>query len=70
VDAVFNRAIAAGATVKIPLDDMFWGDRYGLVTDPFEHDWSLASHKEDLTPEQIAKNAEAIFAKGGCGTES
>lgn len=70
VDAVFNQAVATGATVKMPLDDMFWGDRYGIVTDPFGHDWSLASHKEDLTPDQIAKGAEAMFAKGGCAAES
>jgi PhnB protein len=70
VDAVFERAVAAGVTVKMPVENMFWGDRYGVVTDPFGHNWSLASRREDLTPDQIAKNAEAVFAKGGCPAES
>jgi PhnB protein len=42
-DAAFNQAVAAGAVVAMPLDDMFWGDRYGQVTDPFGHRWSIAS---------------------------
>ena len=70
VDAVFQRAVAAGATVKMPLEDMFWGDRYGVVTDPFGHNWSLASRRENLTSDQIAKNAQAFFVKGGCAAES
>jgi PhnB protein len=64
VDTVFNQAVTAGAQVRMPLADMFWGDRYGLVTDPFGHSWSLATHKEDLTPEEISKRAQAAF--GGC----
>lgn len=64
VDTVFNQAVAAGAQVRMPLADMFWGDRYGLLTDPFGHSWSLASHKEDLTPEEISQRAQAAF--GGC----
>ena len=64
VDTVFNKAVAAGAQVRMPLADMFWGDRYGQVTDPFGHSWSLATHKEDLTPEEINKRAQAAF--GGC----
>lgn len=59
VDAAMAQAAAAGATVRMPAADMFWGDRYGLVVDPFGHQWSLATHKEDLTPEQIREN----FAK-------
>ncbi len=55
VDAAFARAVAAGATVKMPVADMFWGDRYGMVTDPFGHNWSLATHVRDLTPEQITR---------------
>jgi PhnB protein len=70
VDAVFEQAVAAGATVKMPLENMFWGDRYGVVTDPFGHNWSLASHRENLTPDQIAKNAQTLFAKDGCAAES
>ena len=50
-----HRAVAAGAKVKMPLADMFWGDRYGVVTDPFGHEWSIATHKEDLTPQEIQK---------------
>ena len=52
-DAVFERAVAAGATVRMPIADMFWGDRYGQVTDPFGHHWSIATHVRDLTPEQM-----------------
>ena len=53
VDAVFARAVKAGATVTMPVADMFWGDRYGIVTDPFGHAWSIATHKKDMTVEQI-----------------
>ncbi|MCW1885877.1 VOC family protein [Luteolibacter flavescens] len=59
-DATFEQAVAAGAEVKMPLSNMFWGDRYGCLQDPFGHQWSVATHIEDLTPEQIqeaAKNA-------------
>jgi PhnB protein len=63
-DAVFNRAVAAGAEVRMPLDDMFWGDRYGKVVDPFGHDWSLGTRKEDLTAEQIGERAQALFSAG------
>jgi len=64
-DASFNRAVKAGCTVKMPLSDMFWGDRYGQVEDPFGHRWSLATHKQDLSREQIAENAKAFFAQMG-----
>ena len=52
-DAVFNAAIAAGATVKRPLQDQFYGDRSGTFADPFGHVWSVATHKEDLTPQEL-----------------
>lgn len=52
-DAAFKRAIDAGCQVMMQIDDMFWGDRYGVVTDPFGHNWSIATHKKDLTPEQM-----------------
>jgi PhnB protein len=52
-DATFARATAAGATVKMPVQDMFWGDRYGLVTDPFGHHWSIATHVRDVSPEEM-----------------
>lgn len=62
-DAAFAKATKAGATVKMPLADMFWGDRYGQVTDPFGHVWSIATHKEDLTPQEMAKRQKEFFAK-------
>ena len=62
-DAVFNRAVEAGATVSMPLADQFWGDRYGKLTDPFGHSWSVATHIKDLTPEEIQKGQEAFFAE-------
>jgi PhnB protein len=62
-DAAIQRAQQAGATVKMPAADMFWGDRYGVVIDPFGHVWSLATHISDPTPDQIAKAAAAAFAQ-------
>jgi PhnB protein len=61
-DAVFNRAIAAGAKETRPLKDEFYGDRTGNLVDPFGHCWSIATHKEDLSPEEIQQRAEA-YAK-------
>jgi PhnB protein len=55
VDAVFNKALAAGATATRPPMDMFWGDRMGHLVDPFGHQWAIATHKEDLTPEEMGK---------------
>lgn len=52
-DAVFNKAVQEGATVRMPLTDHFWGDRAGRVSDPFGNSWFIATHKEDLTPAQI-----------------
>ena len=63
VDAAFKRAMDAGAKVRMPVMDMFWGDRYGKVADPFGHEWGLATHKEDLKPDEIAKRAAAHFAQ-------
>ena len=54
-DATFAQAVAAGATVKMPMADMFWGDRYGQVTDPFGHHWSIATHVKDMTPEEMSE---------------
>jgi len=59
VDTVFNRAVAAGATVKRGVQDQFYGDRSGTLEDPFGHVWHIATHKEDLTPEEIGKRAAA-----------
>ncbi len=66
VDAVFASAIGAGAKVEMPVQDMFWGDRYGKLTDPFGHQWGLATHKEDVSPEELAKRQAAFFAKSAC----
>jgi PhnB protein len=63
VDAKFNQAVAAGATTVMPVMDMFWGDRYGQVTDPYGHRWSLATHIEDLTSDEIEKRGQAVFAE-------
>jgi uncharacterized glyoxalase superfamily protein PhnB len=68
-DAVFNRAVAAGAQVRMPPMDMFWGDRYGQITDPFGHVWSIATHKEDVSPEELARRAQAAFKEGACAGE-
>jgi PhnB protein len=68
VDAMFNRAVAAGAQVKMPLQNQFWGDRYGKLTDPFGHEWGLASHVEDVSPAEMKKRmAEAMaqMSQGG-----
>lgn len=61
-DAFFKRAVDAGAEVAMPLSDTFWGDRFGSVKDPFGHSWSIATHTQDLTPEQIAEGAKNAFA--------
>jgi PhnB protein len=63
VDTIFDRAKAAGARVDMPVDDMFWGDRYGKLTDPFGHSWSIATHKEDVTPAEMTKRAQAAMSK-------
>lgn len=70
VDQVFDRAVAAGAKVVMPVSDMFWGDRYGLVTDPFGHSWSLATHKEDVPLEELRKRTKDAMAKMGQSTAS
>ncbi|MBB3121305.1 VOC family protein [Pseudoduganella violacea] len=66
-DATFARALEAGATTKMPVTEMFWGDRYGVLTDPFGHSWSIATHVRDLTPEEIAAAAADAAKHGGCG---
>jgi uncharacterized glyoxalase superfamily protein PhnB len=60
VDASFARAGAAGCTTQMPPTDMFWGDRYGKLQDPFGHHWALATHKEDVAPEEMAKRMAAM----------
>ncbi len=61
-DAMFKKAIAAGATVKMPLDNMFWGDRYGKITDPFGHEWGIATHVEDVSETEMEKRGREWFA--------
>ena len=63
VDEAFERATSAGAKVAMPVMDQFWGDRYGQVTDPSGHKWSLASHIADLSPEEIDRGMQEAFAK-------
>lgn len=63
VDAASRQAVEAGAKVLMPVQDMFWGDRYGKFADPFGHEWSIATHKEDLTGEEIGKRAATAFAQ-------
>ncbi len=62
-DQTFNRAVSAGAKSESPVSDMFWGDRCGTVTDPFGHKWMVATHKEDLTMEEIKKRAKDFFTQ-------
>jgi uncharacterized glyoxalase superfamily protein PhnB len=64
-DATARRAAAAGATVRMPVTDMFWGARYGLLEDPFGHSWSVATQVRDLTPQEIA----AAMLTHACGPE-
>ena len=65
-DATFEAAVEAGATVRMPLANMFWGDRYGLLVDPFGHHWSIAEHLEDLTPEQMQERMASAFSGAPC----
>jgi PhnB protein len=62
VDTVVQRAVDAGATVTMEVADQFWGDRFGTVTDPFGHVWSVATHVEDVPPEEMAERAKAAMA--------
>jgi PhnB protein len=62
-DTLFNRAIEGGARVDMPLQNMFWGDRYGKVTDPYGQQWGIATHVEDVAPEEMKKRQDTFFAK-------
>ncbi|MGH8479527.1 MAG: VOC family protein, partial [Gammaproteobacteria bacterium] len=62
VDAVFEHAVRVGAKITMPLQDSFWGDRYGKLEDPFGHHWSVATHIRDMSPEEIQQAAQK-----GCG---
>jgi PhnB protein len=66
VDAVVKKAVDSGATITMEVADQFWGDRFGSITDPFGHSWSIATHVEDVPPEEMAERArKAMAAMGG-----
>ncbi|WP_417221582.1 VOC family protein [Achromobacter spanius] len=67
VDAAMKQAVDAGATLAMPAENMFWGDRYGQVVDPFGHRWSIATHQFDYTPEEIQQNMAKMGEMSGCG---
>lgn len=68
VDQAFSQAVDAGATVKMAVENQFWGDRYGIVTDPFGHSWSLATHVKDVTPEEMTAAMQDMQPE--CGAQS
>jgi PhnB protein len=62
-DGAFNRAVAGGSSVTMPIADMFWGDRYGRLTDPFGHSWGVATHVEDVSPDEMVRRSAEWTAK-------
>lgn len=60
-DAIFRKAVAAGATPTMPVMDMFWGDRFGQIQDPFGHIWGIATRKKDMSTEEITKAGQGFF---------
>ena len=66
VDAVIAQAVAAGATLVMPPAEMFWGDRYGQVTDPYGHRWSVATHIRDVSPAEMQSAAEKLCGTPNC----
>ena len=65
VDKAFQRAVDAGGSPQMPVQDMFWGDRVGSIKDPFGYSWMLATHVADVSPEEMRRGAEAAFAGAG-----
>ena len=65
VDAAIQQAVDAGATLTMPPEDMFWGDRFGTVSDPFGHQWQIATHKEDLSEDEIMERGKEAMAGMG-----
>lgn len=63
VDKWFDRAVKAGCTVRTPLTDMFWGDRFAQVIDPFGHTWGMATHTEDVSVKEMKRRQQELFAK-------
>jgi uncharacterized glyoxalase superfamily protein PhnB len=68
-DAMFAQAVEAGAKPVMPLADMFWGDRYGQIEDPFGHKWSIATHQCDVTPEQMQEDMKKMFEQSCAGEQ-
>ena len=64
VDTVYQRAVDAGATAKMPPADMFWGDRYGVLEDPFGHHWSIATHKREVSEAEMQQAMREMAAPG------
>ena len=64
VDKAFAKAVKAGATVLMPVQDMFWGDRFGRIADPAGNKWGIATHREDVPPKEMKKRAAAAFSGG------
>jgi PhnB protein len=62
VDAIVKQAVDTGATITMEVADQFWGDRFGSITDPFGHSWAIATHVEDLSPEEIEERGKAAMA--------
>jgi len=69
VDAAFDRAVKAGASVEMPVMDQFWGDRYGKLKDPFGHKWSMATHVRDMSQDEMEKGMDEAFAKAAQKTK-
>ena len=61
VDVMFNKAVSLGAKILQPVDDKFYGDRSGSLTDPFGHQWTISTHVEDIPPDELEKRAAALF---------
>jgi len=67
-DAIFNRATEAGCNVIMPLQEMFWGDKYGLLKDPYGHQWSVATTIREVSPEELQQAIQSM-GEGGCGPD-
>jgi PhnB protein len=70
VDTIFDRALSAGATVQRPIANQFYGDRSGKLEDPFGHVWSIATHVEDVPPEEMRRRAEAVMRTSATSASS
>jgi PhnB protein len=68
-DAAWEKAVAAGATPAMPLADMFWGDRYGQLVDPFGHRWAIATHQRDVSMEEMQEEMKKMMAQGCAGDQ-